>query len=297
MRSGLPYRARVRQQRKNNADGFTITESLIFLAVSAAILMSALSLFSGSQNKTQFSQAMDDINQRITTVINNVANGYYPRTSQVTDCNVTGDPVLPIETAGANAEEGRGTVGKCIFIGRIIQFMEKEEVFRIYNVVGARQKSTAAGPREVESLVEAKPNILSDFEQLPLKNGIAVKKLRRPATGDTGGAVAFFTSFGQYETVGSEEQLVSGSLVADFALIGVPLDPGPLSGVAASTATQLTSQRSAYDVATSPYVRNPKGGIELCFYSGTTDQHGILLIGGEGSGSSTTVTIKSGACP
>lgn len=52
-------------KRGNIPFGFTIIETMIFLAVSGALLASSLLLVSGSQNKSQFNNAVRDLNRKL----------------------------------------------------------------------------------------------------------------------------------------------------------------------------------------------------------------------------------------
>lgn len=295
MRSGLPFKRRARQQIVGSG-GFTITESLIFLAVSSALLISALSLFNGSQNRTQFSQAMDDANQQINTIINNVANGYYPRINQVT-CDHTTSPAVSVgEPIAGDAEAGRGAQKGCMFIGRVAQFNLTKDVFRVYSVVGARQITVATGDREVENFTDAKPAPIQTFDEIKLKNGIELKTMRIPG-GSNKGLVGFFTSFGKYDTPIAgvpQAKLLSGALSTDFVLFpSSSLDDND------DTADGLAEVRGGLTNLKTTYVteKNPAQGVELCFNSGTGGQHGIITIGGLNATTATTMTINYGDCP
>ena len=68
--------------------GFTIVEVLIFLAVSSALMVSAFTLISGSQNKAAFTVGINDVQQQINAVINNVSNGYYSESATSQGCSV-----------------------------------------------------------------------------------------------------------------------------------------------------------------------------------------------------------------
>ena len=57
--------------------GYTIVETLIFLAVSALLFVSTIILISGRQAKAQFTNSVRDLVSDITDVANDVANGYY----------------------------------------------------------------------------------------------------------------------------------------------------------------------------------------------------------------------------
>lgn len=259
---------------KNN--GYTIVETMIFLAVSSALLVSALMLVGGQQNKTQFSQAVRDIEQQVQDVMNNVSTGYYAR-PQDFKCSA-GDDGPEIETGST----GLGTNKECIFLGRIIHFGvdgTDGEGFNVYNVVGLRQ--TSEGKEEVTSLADAKPVILSgSTDSRVLKYGLSAQKMVYNDGGEFGvGAVGFFSSLGQY----SGGSLVSGSQTVELR---------PVKNTALGndeTAVSSVVNANNLDVI-------PSGGVTVCFNSGGTDQHANLVIGGSGRQTSTELQIGSGPC-
>lgn len=289
MKSGSVDNRLAQQRQLADYGGFTIIETLIFLAVSSALLVSSLALFVGPQRKTEFLQGLDDVNQQLNTIVNNVTNGYYPRINGVTSCNVLTDPVTITEDSTAPAEDGRGSNSKCIFVGRAVQFIADEDHFNVYSIVGARQVSGATGVREISTLSEAKPTPLTSVDQLPLKNGISIKTLRIKGESSNKGVIGFFSGFGSY--IDGGDKLRSGALTTDYTIFpNSSLSPGP--DPFASFVADLMSVRSSYET-----IKNPQTGIELCFESGATKQFGTILIGGKSSSATTKVKIENGVCP
>jgi len=244
--------------------GFTIVEVLIFLAVSSALMVSAFTLISGSQNKASFTQSINDVQQQIDSVINNVANGYYSAGETQKQCvliggipNFTGNPVV------------RGSSADCIFLGRFIAFTDGSDEYTVYNVAGARQ---IAGS-DVKTMAEAKPTIIPDTEQkYTLKNGLTFNSNGNNAFG-------FFNGLG--ESSGVSDQLNSGYQQASFY--------GFKSSAIQPLPTLFASQ---FDLG-----KNQFSGYKLCFDSGTTNQSGVITIGGSGRTATSSLEIKSGLCP
>ncbi len=271
----------MRMKRGINPLGFTIVETMIFLAVSGALLTSALTLMSGSQNKTQFTQAINDVQQQINTITNNVANGYYPSVGNL-DCTATTLATLSISSGGPKE---RGTNDQCTFIGRVVLFNENSDTFAIYNVAGARKKEGTT--LDVANMVDAKPTVLDNSEEISLKNGLRVGRMRVLGGSDIG-AVGFFTGFGKTNAAGGIE---SSALRSDFVGINgtnLSTSEAALTGIVHGA---TGSFRPTYNS-----VKNPANGIEICFESGTTNQLGVLTIGGEGRTATTTLRITNGAC-
>jgi len=242
--------------------GYTIVEVLIFLAVSSALMVSAFTLISGSQNKASFTQGINDAQQQINTVINNVSNGYYSETANGQSCKVdppTGE--LVFTPTGA-----KGTSSQCIFLGRVIVFKNGENTFTVYNVAGRRQVNN----REVSSMSEAKPTLIPESEQVfQLKNGVTFK-------GSDLNAFGFFN--GLASTAGVSDQLNSGYQQASF--YGFSFN----SGLPNNFSTNYDSGK------------DPAGGYNLCFDSGTTNQSGLITIGGSSRSATSTLVIKGESC-
>ena len=243
--------------------GFTIVEVLIFLAVSSALMVSAFTLISGSQNKASFTQSINDVQQQIDSVINNVANGYYSAGETQKQCviiggipNFTGNPV------------GRGSSADCIFLGRFIAFTNGSDEYTVYNVAGRRQKDGS----DVTKMVDANPTIILDTEQkYTLKNGLTFK------SNNGINAFGFFNGLGA--SSGVSDQLNSGYQQASFYgfIFGTDLPVG---------------FASKYDSE-----KDPTDGYTLCFDSGTTNQSGVITIGGSGRAATSSLEIKGGSCP
>jgi type II secretory pathway pseudopilin PulG len=265
-------------KRGSTPEGFTIVETLIFLAVSSAILVSALVLVGGSQSKTQFNTAMNDVSEQITKVINNVSNGYYP--SQNTGCEIDGNNL----SFPGTKELGESV--NCVYLGRIIEFNNKDN-FRVYSVAGAREYQGSVNTE----MANSKATTLDGFEEIQLKNGITVESIT-PIDNLGGGtkynSLGFFTSLGDTETnEDGESQLASGALSTNY----IAISSGSLGNIGITPSYVLSGDfRNNYDAN-----KNPEKGVRICFRSGTTDQFGIIDIGGENRSATISTTVQ-GSC-
>ena len=84
----------MRMKRGINPLGFTIVETMIFLAVSGALVVVGLSAVYGTQGRSEFRVAVNDAQQQIDKVINNVSNGYYADTSNISCSNIGNNTVI-----------------------------------------------------------------------------------------------------------------------------------------------------------------------------------------------------------
>lgn len=269
--------------------GYTIVETLIFLAVSSALFVSAMLLISGQQQKTEFANAIRDIDSQIQDVINDIATGYYSRGVDFSCSGGGSGPVL--NSAG---DPGQGKNIDCIFMGRVIQFTDDQspENFIVYTAVGLRLDSTG---KQVTDFAGAKPKLLAPgiiysspdgSDKRRLQSGLRVGKMtdgnNNPIT-----AVGFFSSLSSYNPVTGD--INSGSLAVDMRPISPPIGLN----------TSSTAFVDAFNNGASSYggpVTNDS--VRICFINEGTNQRAILTIGGANRQLSTNVSIESGAsCP
>jgi type II secretory pathway pseudopilin PulG len=90
--------------------GFTIVETLMFLAVSGVIFVSAVALISGQLSNSQSKDAMNQLESTVRGTLNDVSNGYYPEFNTNYSCN------------GVANGSTRGTNQDCMFAGKSITF-------------------------------------------------------------------------------------------------------------------------------------------------------------------------------
>lgn len=269
--------------------GFTVIEVMIVLAVTGFLFVGAAVLIAGRQARTEFDQAIRQVQSQIQQVINEVAIGYYPNSNNF-QCTVTGNGA-PSITAGT-AEQG--TNSDCIFMGKVIQFKVANtdpEQFKVYTLVGRRSSAASPGT-EVTSLSAAMPVVVAptasnsfipdNSENLPLNGGLTTDSMVWGEAGVPTGAVAFSQSLAQYSggLIQSGAQRVSVIPITN-SQYAMTLDMVP-------TAAAESINRN-FPVSTV----DPASGVRICFASGGTNQSGLIQIGGVQGQLSVTLTIKS----
>lgn len=268
-----------------NTQGFTIVETLIYLAVSTAIMASVLTLVGGSQNKAQFQQAVNDTNQQINDIINNVSNGYYNNTGNIT---CVGTPTGP---AISQVASELGTNKNCIFLGRVIQFGVAGDgnKMNVYDAVGLRE----TGGKQVTSLSEAQLKLIAPgtgttfsfpdaSDKRQLKDGFTVEDMYYgglPANQISG--IAILSDFAQ--TNDSSTILKSGSQSLSIYAIK-------------NTSKGQTFTQFVDTANNSSYYEKSNEGIFICFDSATVNKHTEIKIGGVSRGLNTTMEVKDGKC-
>lgn len=252
--------------------GFTIVETMIVLAVTGMIFLSAAVLINGKEAKVQFTTAMQNIQSQIQQTIGEVQSGFYPNNSNFT-C-IANTPNVNIN--GGSAKQG--TNSGCIFLGKAMQFgpstpANTPEPVRVYSIAGNRQNGTG----EVTSLVQASPTVVSpSTRNIPLRYGltaVSVKVTPSSVCGASGSAVVTFLS--SLAATDSSGNLLSGSQNIDvYPVCGTNIGDGDDSAIINRNLSGSTPLGTL----------TPPGGVAICFASGTTKQSGLITVGGGNTG-------------
>lgn len=256
--------------------GFTIVETLIVLAVTGILFVSVAAMISGRQGKTQFQQASNEIASRISQVISEVSQGYYPNIDG-TSCTASGGRLN--FSAGGVQGQNRG----CVFLGKVMQFgvyHTDPEQFITYSLAGCQHKDCGpSGTSEASDLSEARPMVIhASNDTSILQFGLSVAWMKYDGISTRG--VGFLQSLGSYSGCTG---LCSGSSQA--SLYGINTG-GAVNIDAASMETRLNTGRGANLV--------PASQVQICFLSGTSRQSALVTIGGNGRQLSVTLDVKNG---
>lgn len=289
--------------------GFTIVETLIVLAVSGILAISAMVLVSGRQNKTQFQVAATSIKQQIEQLINETANGYYPSNNDFT-CSGSSGSVTITSAAGA-----QGTNSTCIFLGKAVAFGvgatgADRESFIVYPLVGKR--FAGATSTEVSTFAQSKPLALApsttgvgnlsgiDYStSYKTKNGLSLSYAEyNERTAPTGAAPSgTVVSLGKsnYAVVALADQLGQYQAQPDGTLNSATqkldlFEMDKRAGWAAFPAVPASSKIvvdyiNLLGIDETKVIEN----LNVCFNSGTTNQSALITISGRGQ---LAVTLK-----
>lgn len=265
-----------------SAQGFTIVETLIVLAVTGTLFLSAVMLVNGKQSKTNFQVGIRTIQQRFQQIINETVSGYYPNNSDFS-CTAAGSPPLSI---GSSSPNGQGTNQDCIFVGKTL--VVRSGSYSVYPLAGRR----AVNGRDVQTPQEAFITAVAQstanpsaptVQSVEIPNSFTYVKGRaaNSAVWTTGPfATAFISSLGSFQSNGSD---TSGSQQINVATYSA-WDPSKSDADNINTEATMPAP---YPLATS--------GVQYCFNSGTTNQSVIVTIS---AGLNVTTSIENGAdCP
>lgn len=130
------------------------------LTISAAVFISAVATFTRQNNRTQFTESVNNFAQDIQDVLNDVETGYYPVAGNF-GCRVSGANPPSVPPIGST-EQGKND--QCIFIGRAVQFAASGNLGQadIYTIVG-RRTTASTPPKPTANIDEARPTTLSNL--------------------------------------------------------------------------------------------------------------------------------------
>lgn len=264
--------------------GYTIVETLIFLAVSAAMFVSAMALISGQQNKVQFVNDVRDFEAQMTDVANNVSTGFY-NNSATFSCtkDVLNRPVISV---GANTV---GTHGECIFIGTVVRLGDSgsRDVYDEYPMAGARLSATG---NDVINLVQANPAPIDVSGSVLRKNlhyGTTIVCVYSatpigPCPNTPNMAVGFFNKFRDPSNNASQTTVTNTDLMLFNAI--------NISDSALATKSKIDSKSLINPYTSGVIQTNPTSGVTICLKSGGTKQYALIRIA---SGNSSSMTVSS----
>lgn len=263
--------------------GFTIVETMIFLIVTLFLLSSAFLIFNGKLQRTQFTQAVRELNTRIDTIANETSTGTYP-SSPSFSCSAPGSNPVVVSHSG----DTQGSNRDCIFFGKVMNFTgQKSEA---YVLVGRRVDSSGSKltTQVFDPSEGANPIVVTDpdiTETRDLGYGTTVTALYREATDGSGrhaiAAIAFLQSLTGYDTV--TDHLNSGSQQVD--LWSINGGAGDIYTIENLVKTENMSQVTQDDQ------------IVVCLKSGNNDQKASVTIGEDKGGLTTTTLIGDSTCP
>jgi hypothetical protein len=122
--------------------GYTIVEVLIVLAVSGMMFIIAANFINGKQQKTAFTQGVNEMASRIQDSVEQVTDGQYSDIPFA--CSASGAPLTISDSAGSNTQ---GTNSDCVFIGKFFQFYNNSDPssYEVFSLAADRSK-TSLGP-------------------------------------------------------------------------------------------------------------------------------------------------------
>ena len=294
--------------------GYTIVETLIFLAVSGAMFISAMTLINGRQAKTEFSTAVRDFESSLNDTASDVATGYYSNIASVTGRSIVCTPsVVGVQIRESTGSDQQGANAGCIFVGKAIQFGPSDTdnaSYNVFSLAGLQYKNNNPDVSGISQNINdaltrpiaksSSSDLTPDaIQKMRIANGAKVNCVlygyneglapatATPCTDDdflSTDLLAFVTTFQPADYTQSHSG--SSSQVDLF----VPQSSSKVGRLTSDAASSLAGLR------TTSWNMNPGAGIFICLQSGGTDQYSLIKLGGNSSRFSTSATIKDGKC-
>lgn len=300
--------------RDDRTNGYTIVETLIFLAVSAAMFVSAMALISGRQAKAEFTQGVRTFNSTLQDVANDVSTGYYAdSTVNGTRFSCTANAVSVSLFAAGGPSDNQGTNKDCIFVGKTIQFGPNPAGLENYNLitlVGKRLVNGTSG-HDVQTFQEANvtavvPSAVSrvdatltgrfgggvTVECVLTANTVFTPATDHPCTNTpTAYKVDMLTFLTTFHGLDNSGNLESGSSQVDLIASKNTTSLGQTLSYTAQRINGFKPSGPTQNVWT-----NPAGGAFICLQSNGSHQFAMIQIGGGTSRFSSDTIISGGGC-
>ena len=184
---------------KRKIAGYTVIEVMIVLSVSAVLFASAIAGYSYQNRKTEFTNAVRDMESTIQDTLNDVSTGYYPNATNF-DCIRAGSPAAPSLDDSNTSEQG--TNQDCIFLGKAVDVTD--DFLRTYTMVGLRNSSDDEDepPADIEEAESRTIPYDGTFDQHALSASIDVTRIVTQSGADSAG-FAVVSGFGNGEDGGA----------------------------------------------------------------------------------------------
>jgi hypothetical protein len=138
--------------------GYTIVETLIFLAVSGMMFVIAAVFISGKHEQVQFRSDVRTFSTSLESVLNTTTDAQYRPTMADLECN-----------ADTSTHGRQGTNGKCIFLGEMFYVDSapgsSEDTYATQSISGDRQITVGGVDSNVVSLDQARPYFLNNSDK------------------------------------------------------------------------------------------------------------------------------------
>lgn len=265
--------------------GYTIVETLIFLAVSGMMFFSAIALIDGRQNRAQFTSAVRDFETQLRDVANNVSSGYFSRPS---DFSCKRDPTEPV---GYKINPGLdpNSTGDCMLVGTVIKLGSGGVGDNLgqYSFIPMAGLRLTASNKDVASLAEAKPSAINaGIELKNLQYGTRIVCVKVGPSAPCA-SVDDHAAFGFFSRLRSVEGSKGGSLQTDV----ITFQDARTTDTVAIAETKVSTPTFAYPSSPTAF-----SGISVCLEGGR-NQHAFVNLGVNGGATTITSEIQNGTCP
>lgn len=265
--------------------GYTIVEVMLFLAISGVIFAGAVTVFSGQQNRTGFSQGIRDLASQIQKDVDEVSSSVFLGGGNFTCTTsaVTGRAQLSVGTPGLGSNQD------CMFLGRAFQVVPTQQKIYVYSVLG--NKNTANG-EPVTSFLSAMPEpAFSTGTDITKEYDTTWGKLTSSKVTNTAGVASDSDLVGFYNSLqdGYQNSGVAGAQSV-FAKGYNYVSSDPATARSAAVKSCIEEQNANGVTCSSTPIINVW---TLCFASTGSTQTALLTVTSTPAGITTDVNITS----
>lgn len=295
----------------NRGAGYTILETLIFLAVSALLFVTAMVFIGGRQGRTDFVASVRSLETQLRDLSNDVSTGLYSNlttTGGRIGCTATGSSI----TFTTVSDDRQGSNRGCIFMGQALQLSPSGTARKQYSVIplAGRQFINADFSQGVVTRYsQSSIRAIAPASGTPTGTPNAIQAVNTP--GQMTFRCAMFTNTAgvtpaeQTPCVTSSVDFKATDIIAYVTSFQTAAESGDkgVAMIVPDTARELNTN-SNWNAATvinrfsstEPIVTNPRGGVFICLDSASSGQYAVITLGGESSVTSVTSVIREGRC-
>lgn len=287
--------------RQVGISGFTIIETMIVLAVTGALFVSIAATLAGRQNEAEFIHAVQDAQAQIQQVINQVANGFYPNDSNFKCTSNTNIPPSIVPESGPLVP-AQGTNDGCIFLGEVLQFgaQSNPEQFEVLTVAAnglpeGILSQLPNSPTSSQDFAFVKPTVSdiggNSFSSTIINLEYGLSAVSMNTGGTPIGAVAILTEIGDLSSNPTGNGYSNGAQAVDL----VPILGTKINSTNSQAITAIDDNLIIPAAPPPPggYIVNPSAGVSICLASASTNQSGLITIGGSGGQLLVNLSIRS----
>jgi hypothetical protein len=296
-----------KKKNQTSRNGFTIIETMIFLAISGLMVAVTINSIIGKQGNTEFKTGLNILRDNLSLSLTNILNGNYQLPSG--HYCLAGSAQPEISTTPSSS-------GSCTFLGEVVSFEAK--TYTVYTVLG-RTHETSNPNLLATNITQAMPSVsplISQSFQIPESIqikclGVLESKLSSANSGCQGSqpigsfALISFTGFNGENSSGTSLQAYQGSSTSGTPILNngslqvelIPIPDSSLNNKPSVISSLISNLNNCTDnintVCIGKYQEpiNPQNGIILCLNSGTNNESSDLIFGGNNSPSSVTIKL------
>jgi prepilin-type N-terminal cleavage/methylation domain-containing protein len=256
--------------------GFTIIELLISLAVSGAIFIAGISVFTSRKSNTEFDQAVYDLQSKIQNLASQSSSKALPISL---GCKLqSGKPVLASTFS---------STGECIYLGYAIQVIPNGSTIYSYPVFASRSYTTSpAIEPALDSNTTATAQQYIEVDTYPMLGGLKVSSANVSGSASASDLLTLYSSLQNVNTSGNE--LDAAAVQVTFS----STDARQTGSVSGSTDNLRTCIEGSSCGAGSITSLNNNTAWKLC----VTDGRRSALLSIRGVATGVTIKLNINAC-